>query len=557
MSKPTAKKAIRVAGATTVGGMAGIWLARLLFGVWIGIFSIGIFDARVNNNTGYLVSLGIAVLLWLLFEWWHFYRWSGSLWLIDREPGFTVKSLFGSIDYEDEDVDASSLSFKTLQPLVYAAPSEQRRYILWVGSRKMVMESFLRGDKPDELGPVIERLEEKLYERAKATIADGGKLEGDHWDLDATTFRWHGPLGTLEYPVDSIVAAANIQGNLLLWEEGENRPLFTLPHGSRNFVLLYRLIAERLAEREAAKTGKPEPPAEAPEEERLGRFLYESHHHKTLFYIVGGIALALCACAPFFAPKEPLPFIALILFFSSMYLVPSGLLKLLPRAALYENGFQRIGMRGRQTCFYSDVTSYTLDQMVQYYNGIYAITSRSLKINLRGAPGKDGKPGKVSVTFRRIDRSADDREIGLLSESLLATTYQKMELEFQTKGTVRWNDEIRITNDGLEITPKTLFGKPQSSFFVPFTDLRVDFDVIHGVQLGWTGAPPRHAIKDALLVPEAQAALGLKPGTLLIPANTPNYFPAVAFLMNTVKNWVERQEKSEATASANEVVDGG
>jgi len=533
-------------------GVFFIWLVRVMFILMIIGFSYRPPGRPDNLRRDDIHCLCVIVPLWILFESWRFHTWRTSRWLTDNGNGFTIRSRSGGEErFDDEAVETYSLSMRPVLNLFSPTMIHQRVTTLWIRGRKVALESFLNEEKPDLLRPFLERIELKVFEATKRSFDAGIPLSTEKWVLEGNRFRINSGFGTVDYFIDQIEAVTNVRQELYIWVKGQQYPIVRLPFRDKSVPLLAglleRFLNENLKENpdQELSVDSFATPTDGSDAKELGRFLYESRHDWRPFLAVVFVDLLLLLTAGLDWQKE---FLFVVLIFSAFFLAPSLLMKLAPCVAVYQKGMKYLGLFRTTTVLYRNVSKFSYEKSIQYGNGIYILTWRYLSMSCL-----ESEKAKV-YRFWRITRTASDLEIEILRDRLTEVLHQRMEQEFRSSGSVRWNDQIAIFPEGILLRERSFMGKMGDPFFVPFENLQVNYYPHAGLHLAWNGAKSDRPILNHLIIPEAQYALGLKPGTMLLGSNSSNFFPTAPLLLLIVGQWAENQVKHDfVTNDANNV----
>jgi hypothetical protein len=506
-------KPIKISGLTFGGTLVVVWIVRgvclLLLGITISVI--------LQQGKPMIDNFILCGAMWIPLELWRFSVWYREKWFQKTDKGFSIQSHFHRKEYRIEDIQTTSLLIREIQPLFVSGEFGERRLTLFFPNQKIIMQTFLRPDRSDELAPFIELVTEQQWKRAEETLNNGNSISGRNWTLfsDRLMFFSEG-FTSCQVQLDEIDAFEGVCNNLLIWKQKNVFPVLRLPFGAENVWLLFKYLSEKT-------TPKSELPLENYDNTNLGRFI--DSFHSTIYVVLFGaltlglaylIILSFCTISELWVP---------IIFFLLGYLllvVPLGLNGWNAYVNLWEHGFQCIHWFGTRSYFYENIQSVRLNKTVQYVNGFYIGTQRSLAII-------DFQGNKVR--FFKNDRSANDGALGLLHERITKIVYARFLKQLESGGAVRWTDEIQIMKDGIEIKSSSLFGSRKEPVFIPYEELQIGRDAnFSGLFLIWGDGVRNTPIKDMMIEPTIATQLGLRKGRVFISGSIFDFLSGLRLL---------------------------
>lgn len=401
-----------------------------------------------------LAAVGIALGLAAEFRAWRARR--SRRWLEIRPHGFVLSSRAETCEYDDRDVHALSC---TQRPNVVNGKHEGvvRRLHVWLRGelRPVVMENCLTDGVADPLQPLIDRLLEAAVERAEETLRAGGAVEGENWRLDGTALYVGHDAPILLSEISSV---DQFGGSLCVWRRGESNPDFKTPLGSRNDVVLLRLLKARMTEHSQAA------PTESDDHGDLGRLLFQRRKGYIPASILLGIG-AIFAAVAFFTP-DPI----ILLLVGGVFAGVGGvmLLSFGRTFRCHQRGVFVSGLLLRRTLRYADVDAFEYEATQIYQN--YSYQGTRLSLTFVPAAGSDGRV----VSFETMYRAAD-ADLDRLRDFISEIVARRLRERFERDGSVIWTSTLALLADGLEYQPSRLFGKSQPRI-IPYADCeRLEF----------------------------------------------------------------------------------
>ena len=452
---------IRISGHQAGVYATMIWVVRILLimpVIWVLFIEIEV--------KSYVIA--IAAIPWLLFETWRLIAWCRTLWLIDHGNGFTIKTLFRSDKYDDDDVLMTSLSFRYIQPHITSETLQHRTYRLWLRQRKITMNSLFRQSAPnDPLAQFITRIEERQRQKAKSTLDSGGEITGANlWSLTETvlTIKEH-TLSEQIYPLSELVEAKCTVDRIAVWSRYDTTPVLSVPTSSPNALLLLQILSEKLV--------RQTPPSleERLSDDSLGRQIFLSRRGQKFGVHLVIIALIVGFC--FLRRANPDVIMVMVIGFLVFYvifdLLPAIARSLSPGFDIYENGIVRRGLFGKTTIFFNKILGYTYTKNVLYLNSELSTSKIVLRIYWQDETGKNRRsPWRCRGRNLSHEFAEYDFFAGELSEIIV----QRMWAELHVSGRVRWHDAIQIAANGVYFTATKGKAKKRGMVFVPFEQLR-------------------------------------------------------------------------------------
>jgi hypothetical protein len=443
--------------------------------------------------------------------------WCRGRWFQKTDKGFSIRSHFRCEEYRIEDIQKTSLSNREIQPFFASGEFLERRLTFFFPNQKVTMQTLFRPDRSDELAPFVELITEQQWKRAEKMLNDGNSISGQNWTLFSDRLVFSEQPTSCQVKFDEIDAFEIERNDLLLWKKGNVFPVSRLSFESENVWLLFRYLTEKT-------TQKSDLPLENFSKSNLGRFIDSFY---STIYVILFWTLTCSIIYSFHIIPDPWSPAVLTpaFFFSILYLllvVPLGLNGWNVHVNVWEHGFQCIHWFGTKTGFYENIRSFRMNKTVQYANGCYIGTWRSLTIT-------DFQGRKTR--FFKNDRSANDGVLGFLHKRLTKIVYARFLEQLNNEGYVQWTDEIRIMKNGIEIKSSGLFGGRKEPVFISYDELQIGSDVnSKGLFLMWGKGTRNTPVKDIIMEPTIAAQLGLRKGRVFVSNSIPDFLPGLMLL---------------------------
>jgi hypothetical protein len=369
-----------------------------------------------------------------------------------QEEGFLVRDRLGEREFTDEQVICASLSSRP-DYINGVLNSTTRTFDVWVegadGPERVKLMNRLAVAARDPLGPFIERVQLRLYERAHASLAAGQPFEGEGWMLNQEELVMPSGRETRGVRFDALAAADIFDNQLCVWQNGQDEPVLRIPVSSANTWILLRLLQERIAKR-------PEG-ALPPSGDQLGRILFERKPGRTtkillwLFPLAGlAIVVVLVLLAVFkagpvvFLGGLPACFFVLMLW---LFFVSHAV-----EFRAHELGVRRKSLFRTQQLKYAEVDVFTYSAVRQYVKGVYSGTNFTLTFASQAAGRSQ------TLTYSKHLRNADEG-LDHVRDHVSQLIAQRMAQQLAVGSAVTWTDSLRFLPEGLEYRAKGLFGR--------------------------------------------------------------------------------------------------
>ncbi|MBC8112964.1 MAG: hypothetical protein H7062_01170, partial [Candidatus Saccharimonas sp.] len=271
------------------------WDFTLLVIAGIGAF-VGGWIALANGEQGAGIALqvlgGLCAIGSAVGLRWRIAR---RQWVTVNDNGFTFSDRSGESEYADAEVRSLALNLKSN----YSEGVEKsitRTLLIWLdepdeddSAERLEMKSTYKPEEADPLAVLIQRLSQRVLDRARKMLADGSTFAGKGWVLEKQNLVVSAKPEPLHAPLNSIVMTGIVDQKLCLWRRGEDEVWTRIPIDSVNAYVLKWLLDERLAEQpNEAETGS---------EGGLGRVLFERKPRvaQVVLCVLGGFTLLLLA----------------------------------------------------------------------------------------------------------------------------------------------------------------------------------------------------------------------------------------------------------------------
>jgi hypothetical protein len=286
----------------------------------------------------------------------------------------------------------------------------------------------------DRLATLRERLLEDLLERACRALERGDEVHGEGWTLSLLGFTDH-QSGQTCFP-QQISAATWEADELCLWHEDEAQPFARYPRDAENAFVLYHLLGQFLPNTESMRAtsvgvglGK-----------RLADFTTFHRHGlavRRVPLLISLIAAAMLCCMSLYSLSAGIVFLTMV-----MVVALPVLRSATHRLRHYEQGV---------------IWSCGSDENVLLFDQIGAF---SADWRLRG--GDTGLGGTVQMEFQPLDRLRPSIQMTIqvdettkpaaeaLQAQVCAIVAERMRMQLQENGRVRWTSRLSILPNGLE-----------------------------------------------------------------------------------------------------------
>ena len=400
-----------------------------------------------------------------------------------HEAGFLVRDRAGEREFGDDQVICASY---------YSRPdfvngvlnSTTRTFDVWVeganGPERVKLVNRLAVGARDPLGPFIERVQLRLYERANATLAAGEPFDGEGWTLHQEELVVPAGRETRGVRFEALAAADIFDNHLCVWQNGQDEPVLRIPVSAANTWILLRLLQERIAKRPDG--------ALQPSGDQLGRILFERKPGRLilalswlipltgLVAVVAIVLLAVFRGGPeIFAVGLPVCFLGFVFWI----FVASNAVEF--RA--HEHGVRRKWLFRTQQLKYADVDVFTYSAVRKYIKGVYSGTNFTLTFVAQAPSGKAqaSQPARLqTLTYSKQLRNAD-AGLDHIRDHVSQLIAQRMAQQLAAGRAVIWTDGLRFLSEGLEYRAKGLFGR-KPPVIIPYSQIHgcdIDTGMFH------------------------------------------------------------------------------
>jgi hypothetical protein len=421
-----------------------------------------------------------------------------------NDDGFILTDRRGEFHFTDEMVS----DLATWPKVVYSngVPKCHRRigsFVITAGESSVTFdfEYTFPLNQPDPLGAMLERIFNKLLERAKASIQGGGRLAGDGWALDRNQFLYTVGKEGENLSVRDVAAVDVFDGKVCVWRKGDAEAVLRVPAGSPNALVMCRVLREMM----------PPSDAEAEPADGLGRIVFERDQSirganlvAGVILITIGLAIGLGLLAGGLVQGAWVGILIGLAIFAGCaagaYAIWDNRVKMF-RCHAY--GVARTTRRGVTKLQYRDVGTFTYSGVRQYVNGAYTGTT----VTLRFEPLEEdkGEPIVYSATFK----NADD-ELENLREFISRVVAGHMLRRHKAGQVVRWTKNLVFRPAGLEASKVGWFRGKGESNVIPYNQISA-VDISDGIFRLAFGGQRNWAVEE--------------------PVSQPNFFPGYVLLM--------------------------
>jgi hypothetical protein len=426
-------------------------------------------------------------------------------WLSPTDTGFVLTDRRGDFEFTDEMVSDLATWAKT----VYSnglAKSRRRTgsFVITAGESAVTFafEYTFPINRPDPLGAMIDRVFNKLVEKARADVLRGREIAGDGWALDKTELAFVRGREDVHLPVREVSAVDLTEGKVCVWRKGEAEAVLRIPAGTPNALVMGRVLQDL----------KPPGDTEGEPADGLGRIIFERNQSiKGAGRIAAGCGiLVLFLLGTLIAVAGIAGGGGMIAFWVGLALVLGGIAGAVAvwnrRVKVFRchaYGVARTTPKGVTKLLYKDIGSFTYSGVRQYVNGGYAGTT----VNLRFEPLDEGRgePLVYSATIKNSDDALDN-----LREFISRVVAGHMLRRLQAGQAVRWTKSLTFLPDGLSVGKGGWAKGRGGAGVIPYNRLR-NFDITDGVFRLATGTGTEWVVEE--------------------PVSQPNFFPGFTLLM--------------------------
>ena len=424
-------------------------------------------------------------------------------WLAPTDTGFILTDRRGEFEFADEMVS----DLATWVKVVYSNgnPHKNRRtggFVITAGEASVNFQfgyDFPLG-QTDPLGPMLDRVFDKLVAAAKENVQRGRRLVGDNWALDKAQLTFTPGKEDVSLPLRDMSAVDLTEGQICVWRKGEAEAAFKVKAGDPNALILGRVLQDIL-------------PKDRPEEDPgdgLGRIIFERDQSIRGANRVAGVlliavgALVGLAVTAFGAMEGN--FVALIGALILLGCVAGAVAiwnKRINMFRCHAYGVARTTPKGVAKLKYSEIGTFTYSGVRQYVNGSY--TGTTVTLQFQPLENVEAEPIRYSATFKN-----EDNELDNLRDFISRVVAGHMLRRLQDGQTVKWTDKVRFLTDGLEVAKSGWFQKKGETIHLPYNMIG-QYDLTNGV------FRISHREQSKWLVEE--------------PVSQPNFFPGYVLLM--------------------------
>ena len=423
-------------------------IAAVAMLVGIGLALAGVF-------AGWIIA-PLAGVIWLLLEAVAFTARRQRAWLTELAGGFEIEDRMGRRTIQDVQIVAAALQSKrNLNNGEFS--STTRTFRVWTEDRTdpIVMENTIPKDRPDLLSGLVARLLDGLTARLEESLARGGAVTGEGWQLTQKTLTLGRPPGEMALPLTEITAVDPFDDKMCVWRRGQDEACARFLLSSRNAYLLPALLKPLISD--AAKGGAESPTG-------LGRVLFERKPQPTLTVLliaIGGImslvGVILIATGGI---GELWPLVLLVP--GGLILAGAGVALKLSNFRCHERGVWQKSIFGQKLLRYADIGSFTYSATRHYHNGAY--TGTHLSMSFKPLARETGQTIRFSTTVQ-----GDDDDLDELRDVISHAICARMAGELAAGRGVAWTPNLEFTPQGIRYRPSTMFGRKDFEF-LPFNE---------------------------------------------------------------------------------------
>jgi hypothetical protein len=397
------------------------------------------------------VAGGIIAGVGLLFAMFSLLRGigisRGRRWITPSDEGFLYEDRNGEFDFRDEDI----VEMGTWAKVLYSngVPKSVRRdgnFVLSTGEHSTELK-YSYGypiAKHDPLMEFIDRNLERLTTQSVEQIANGEPLAGTSWELNNKELISNTKQSNEAFPVTTLTAAEVVDDHVNVWIRGEPKPVFRVPAGSPNALVLLRTLNKQF-EKSGVKPDEDEP--------GLGRIIFERDATISMTVciataIIGGLMFLGGLVAVYFATQERNPTGPAILAAALIILGPGIAFAVWANRInvmrCHVRGVSRLTTKTTKQLEYKDVRVFSYSATRQYVNGAY--TGTTISMTFEPDEESDLKRIHYSTTLKKVDGELDN-----LCNHVSMVMAQHMKTRLDAGEDVPWTDGLTFTPDGLEL----------------------------------------------------------------------------------------------------------
>jgi hypothetical protein len=383
-------------------------------------------------------------------------------WVTASDNGFTLSDRRGESEYEDAQVRSLALNLKSN----YAEGVEKsvtRTLLIWLdetdendSSERLELKSTFKPDEADPLAILIQRLSQRVLDRARTKLREGSTFSGSGWVLEKQNLVVSAKPEPLHAPLGDIAMTGIVDQKLCLWRRGDDEAWARIPIDSVNAYVLKWLLDERLAER----PGEDDSTTEG----GLGRVLFERKPRaaQTVICLLGGFALLLAALGLIVGglvgrQGKPVPMILLGLgcLLGAVGCGYGILHARYVRFRCHQFGLVKRGVRRSRSLRYEHVEAFTYQSTRHYHNGVY--TGSIFVLDFDPVAEHKANRIKYSVTLHNADTELDN-----LRDQVAGIIATRMRRDIAAGREVAWTPALTFRGDSMVYRASGLFAKKEA-----------------------------------------------------------------------------------------------
>lgn len=330
-----------------------------------------------------------------------------------------------------------------------------RKTRLWMEGEPapLILETSALPDVPDPTGALVNRLIEGLLTRMRQTLAQGGVVAGENWQLQKQALSVGRPGFEERFDLSNVAAIDAFDSQVCVWRIGSEQASAKIPITGRNACLLVPLVNELLPSRDAAHqthatTG-------------LGRVLFERKGNFVQAGFVVALLLVLGLVGAIAVGKELSPILSALVAVVGLGLCGLTLWSTAKSVfRCHERGVRQVGIFGDSTMHYDEVASFSYSATRQYVNGSY--TGTTLALNFVPIAGSTAKRIQYSTSVK-----GSDDDLDALRDHIARVLAARMATRLAAGERVQWTDGLAFLETGIEYRPNGMLGR-KDPVLLPF-----------------------------------------------------------------------------------------
>ena len=450
----------------------------LILTIIVGLLATGIGVMWMGNRlhipgaivatVGVLCAMGGVIALWR--------RIALRQWVAVTDDGFVLVDQRGETEFEDSQVQSLALDFKRNHSRGIHQ-STTRTVILWLEERqgnkdlrRLEFRTTFKANEPDPLSELIARLGRQVLRHARDLLAEGRTFSGDGWQVSGQHLVFTSGTTPVECPIDEIVMAAIVDGELRLWRRNQEEVWARTKIGGVNAYLLKELLDQRPAD---------DPEWDDCDSDKLGRVIFErkSAVRTKVLLALGLLPLFLMALASGVAiidggvDRLPGLIMGVLVLLASI----TCILRLVHCSRFvfrcHELGVFRRGLLEERKLRYEHVEAFTFHTGTSEINGLYAGTTFFLDFE----PDAEHKSQRIthSVLMNQADESLER-----LRDAVATVVGERMRRDVEAGRQVQWTPALLFDLGNLHYTPSGLLGR-KATVEIPVVQI-ASFVIEHG-----------------------------------------------------------------------------